>query len=129
MKSARTSRFGVRSAWMLGPCVSIRAQPHVEQRVGLAHAVALGAPDHLKAHALVEAERLAILLIHVEARGAESSDGVRQQTAPDAAPTPVWMDEEHLDLVARDADVARNLARIIAHAEQVIDFGQVLAHQ
>ena len=61
-------------------------QGHVQQRIGLALAIQGGAPRHLEAQVLVEADSLGILFVDVHASRPQTTDGVVHQLAADPAP-------------------------------------------
>ena len=69
---------------------------HVQKRVGTALPVELGPFEDLKAHALVKAARLRVLLVHGQPVYAEAVNPVPEQ--PPAQPLPALLrrDEQHL---------------------------------
>ena len=69
---------------------------HVQKRVGIALPVELGPPAHAKAHALVKAARLRVLLVHGQPVYAEAVNPVPEQPPAEPLPALLRRDEQHL---------------------------------
>ena len=92
-------------------------QAHVQQRERTAGVVDGRAARHDEPFVLVEPDGLGVLLVHVERAHARMLHGMRQQRAPDTAPTRLRRDEQHLQLaVLRPREPARRTA-VVRHRQ------------